>query len=81
MDQSLKQEPAFERSSFEQSCAYCGARFEVFVSRQAGAEEEERYRCPECAKAYTVEAALPPLVHLVAPRTDGRGAPYQETMF
>lgn len=81
MGQSLDQDPEFERSSFEQSCAYCGARFEVFISRQAGSNEEETYACPECAKTYTVEAALPPLVDLVAPRTDGRGAPYQETMF
>ncbi|MDB5871476.1 MAG: hypothetical protein JWQ07_918 [Ramlibacter sp.] len=81
MNQSLKQEPGFKRSSFVQSCAFCGARFEVLVSRMAGDDEHEDYACPDCGKGYTTHAALPPLVSLLAHRSDGKTDPYQETMF
>ena len=81
MTQSLPHEPAFKRSTFVQSCAYCGARFEVLVSRLAGSEEEEDYDCPECGKRYTTPAALPPLVSLTARRSDGKSDIYQDTMF
>jgi DNA-directed RNA polymerase subunit RPC12/RpoP len=76
---------AFERSSFIHACVYCGARFEVLVSRQHGndehEDEDEDYACPECGKGYSVRAALPPLVNLVHARSDGKGDRYQETMF
>jgi uncharacterized Zn-finger protein len=75
------QQPEFRRSSFVQSCAYCGARYEVFVTRQAGADEHEEYDCPECGKGYGTHAALPPLVSLLSRRTDGKDDVYQETMF
>jgi hypothetical protein len=82
VSRSSELEPGFERgSSFIQSCAYCGARFQVLVSRQPGHDEEEDYGCPECSKGYTVAAALPPLVRLLAPRSDGKSDMYQETMF
>ena len=41
MNRSLQQEPVFKRSNFVQSCAYCGARYEVLVSRLAGDDEHE----------------------------------------
>jgi len=81
MSQSLTHEPDFERSTFIQSCAYCGARFEVLVSRLAGSDEPEDYDCPECGKRYTTQAALPPLVNLRSRRRDGKSDGYQETMF
>lgn len=80
----MEHESRFERSSFIRSCDYCGARFEVLVSSQPGNEdedEEEDYACPECGKGYTVRAALPPLVNLLARRGDGKNDRYQETMF
>lgn len=73
--------PAFERSTFEKRCAYCGARFAVAVARLPGSDEPAEYACPECGKAYALRAAMQPSVQLIAPRTDGRGDPYQETMF
>jgi predicted RNA-binding Zn-ribbon protein involved in translation (DUF1610 family) len=81
MTQSLTHEPGFERSSFIQSCAYCGARMEVLVSRLPGSDEQEDYACPECGKGYSTSAALPPLVSLRARRKDGKSDGYQETMF
>ena len=81
MSQSLRHETEFKRSAFIQSCAYCGARFEVLVSRLAGSDEEEDYDCPECSKRYATLAALPPLVELRARRSDGKNDSYQETMF
>ena len=81
MNHALRQEPAFKRSTFVQSCAYCGARFEVLLSRQAGADEHEEYACPDCGKGYTTHAALAPLVSLLAHRSDGKNDSYQETMF
>ena len=81
MSHSLQQQPDFKRSSFVQSCAYCGARYEVLVSRLPGADEHEEYECPECGKGYSTHAALPPLVSLLTKRTDGKNDRYQETMF
>ena len=81
MNRSLQQEPVFKRSNFVQSCAYCGARYEVLVSRLAGDDEHEDYACPECGKGYTTHAALPPLVSLLMRRSDGKKDRYQETMF
>ena len=81
MNQPLDQEPQFERSSFVQVCNFCGARLEVFVSRQAGGNLEQDYHCPDCDKRFTTPAALPPVVSLKARRTDGRTDRYQETMF
>ena len=81
MNQPLDQEPHFERSSFVQACNFCGARFEVFLSRQPGNDEDEDYHCPECDKRFTTPAALPPAVKPRAPRTDGKSDRYQETMF
>ena len=81
MNQPLDQEPQFERSSFRQNCDYCGAVFEVFVSRLAGGNVDEDYNCPECDKVFTIDAALQPLVRLRARRADGKSDRYQETMF
>ncbi|MBG9387357.1 hypothetical protein [Caenimonas aquaedulcis] len=74
-------EPEFQHSSFVQSCAYCGARFAVFVSRERGGDAEEGYACPECDKSYHTHAALEPMVSLLAARSDGKKDRYQETMF
>lgn len=81
MGQAQENDPEFERSSFEQSCAYCGARLKVLVSRQRDHNQDEAYECPECNKGYTVSAALPPLVNLLLARRDGKNDGYQETMF
>lgn len=81
MSGSTQRGSVTQRGTFNQSCAYCGARFEVFVSSQPAIDEDEDYACPECGKRYTVPAALPPLVRLLSPRTDGRTGMYQETMF
>jgi hypothetical protein len=79
---AFHQDPDFERSGFLQTCAYCGARFEVLVSRDRGGEDEVvQYPCPDCGKTYKTHAALTPVVNLVARRTDGKGDNYQETMF
>jgi predicted RNA-binding Zn-ribbon protein involved in translation (DUF1610 family) len=67
-------------SVFEQSCAYCGARFRVLATRLP-AEDAQTYACPECGKSYEVEAAAEPQVQLLRPRTDGKNDRYQETMF
>ena len=68
-------------SVFEQSCKYCGARFEVSVAYQAGSDAAQDYGCPECGKDDQVRAARPPTVRLISPRTDGKTDRYQETMF
>ena len=81
MNQPLDQEPQFERSSFRHTCDFCGAVFEVFVSRLADANVQEDYHCPECDKHFTIAAALQPLVRLRAPRRDGKNDRYQDTMF
>lgn len=81
MTQPFGSEPAFERSTFEKQCVYCGARFAVAVTRLAGSDEAEEYECPECGKAYDVRAVVQPFVQLLAPRTDGKDDRYQETMF
>jgi len=70
-----------EKGSFERACDYCGARFDVEVSRQSGSNHAQGFACPECGRHYEVRAAVPPLVRLVAQRTDGKGDRYQETMF
>lgn len=66
---------------FEQGCAYCGARYRVTVPPQAVQEQVRSYHCPECNKETQIRASLPALVQLLAPRTDGRADPYQETFF
>ena len=72
---------SFERGSFEKKCDYCGARFEVAVSRLAGSNEAQPFSCPECGKGYEVRAAMEPSVQLIAGRTDDKRDRYQETMF
>jgi hypothetical protein len=71
----------FEKGSFEKACDYCGAHFEVAVSRQSGGNRAQGFACPECGRSYEVRAALPPSVRLISKRTDGKGDRYQETMF
>jgi DNA-directed RNA polymerase subunit RPC12/RpoP len=67
---------------FERTCVYCGARFAVTVPREGSATAVLRdYHCPECGKGSEVRSLLPPLVRLVAPRTDGKSDAYQETIF
>ena len=65
---------------FLQSCAYCGARSEITLPREPAATLQV-YQCPECGKESEARSALPPLVRLVAPRTDGKSDAYQETLF
>ena len=81
MNQPVSQGTGFQRSSFDKTCSYCGARVQVFVSREAGSDESQDYACPECNKQYTTHAALEPVVSLLAPRSDGKTDQYQETMF
>ena len=81
MSQPWNPEPVFERSSFVTACSYCGARFAVFVSREAGSGDEQGYDCPECGKDHLVHAAIEPLVSLLEPRTDGKDDRYMETLF
>ena len=81
MSDSRNPDPVYQRVSFVKPCDYCGARFAVFVSREAGSGEEHSYHCPECSKDYLVHAALEPLVSVLEPRTDGKDDRYQETLF
>lgn len=75
-------EPAFTAglSIFEQSCAYCGARFRVLASHPPRIDHHEEYACPECGKRYTTDAAEPQ-VQLLHRRSDGKNDRYQDTMF
>ena len=68
-------------SVFEQSCAYCGARFRVLASHVGEGLHRESYACPECGKRYETEADAEPEVQLLRPRRDGKDDRYQETMF
>ena len=68
-------------SVFEQSCAYCGARFRVLASHVADGMHRESYACPECGKRYETDADAEPEVRLLAGRRDGKSDRYQETMF
>ncbi len=70
-----------KRSGFERACIYCGARFHVELSRKSRDDGLQDYACPECGKTYEAQSALPPVVTLVARRTDGKTDRYQETMF
>ena len=81
MSHAVEHESGFERGAFIQSCDYCGARFEVFLARRSGADQDEDYACPECSKSYSVRAALPPRIELLTRRRDGKNDSYQETMF
>jgi hypothetical protein len=76
-----RDERELERSSFAQTCAYCRARFEVFVTTHADSDDQAHYACPECGKTYTAHGAFGPEVHLLARRADGKTDPYSETMF
>jgi DNA-directed RNA polymerase subunit RPC12/RpoP len=73
--------PAGALSSFEKSCAYCGARFRVTASHLPDEDRSEDYACPECGKTYETEASAEPRVQLLRARTDGKSDPYQETFF
>jgi DNA-directed RNA polymerase subunit RPC12/RpoP len=68
-------------SSFEKSCAYCGARLRVSVSHEPQHDRSEDYACPECGKTYETEASSEPRVQLLRPRCDGKEDRYQETFF
>jgi hypothetical protein len=68
-------------SVFEKACTYCGARFRVLADAGADFPHREEIACPECGKAYAVEAASEPEVQLLRPRSDGKSDRYQETMF
>ena len=68
-------------TSFEKSCAYCGARFIVQVPHGPFADRLEEYGCPECGKRYETGAAHAPKVKLLKPRGDGKTDRYQDTMF
>lgn len=72
---------ATQTGEFEKACDYCGARFEVVVSRVPGGNAARAFACPECGKTYEVRAAAQPWVRPVSRRTDGKRDRYQETMF
>lgn len=73
--------PSSQVRQFERTCGYCGARYAVTVPQAAVAAPLRDYHCPECGKTGEVHALLPPLVRLLAPRTDGKSDHYQETIF
>lgn len=67
--------------SFDQSCAYCGARLRVLVAHGPFSDQLHDYCCPECGKHYEVGAAHAPRVVLLEPRRDGKDDRYQDTLF
>jgi len=71
----------FEQGSFEKTCTYCGAHFQVDIARRSGENTAQSFACPECGRTYEVRAAQAPQVRLVSPRSDGKNDGYQETMF
>jgi transcription elongation factor Elf1 len=71
----------FEQGSFEKTCAYCGAHFQVDIARRSGENVPQPFACPECGRTYEVRAAQAPQVRPVSPRSDGKDDRYQETMF
>ena len=66
---------------FEKKCLYCGARFDVIVTRPRVMEEEDDFGCPECGKVYSTHSGSIPQVELIEPRTDGKTDRYSETLF
>jgi hypothetical protein len=68
-------------TTFEKTCAYCGARFRVLVPHGPFADRLEEYACPECGKHYETGAAHRPSVQLLEKRRDGKTDRYQDTMF
>ena len=81
MSHPMVSETLFEKTSLPKACAFCGAKFEILVARAPEGNEPFDCECPECGKQYEVEAAMQPVVRLVAPRNDGKNDRYQETMF
>lgn len=81
MPQATRNGPEQALSSFEKSCAYCGARFRVLAAQGPFADHPEEYDCPECGKRYEIDAAHAPRVELLQPRRDGKTDRYQDTMF
>ena len=81
MTQSLPESPELLHAFFEKSCTYCGALFNVELTRQGGNNPVQPFACPECTKRYEVRSAKTPKVRLVSARTDGKTDDYQETMF
>ncbi len=73
--------PGLRHGSFERSCSYCGARFEVDLWGGREGNPPQEYGCPDCGKFYQAHAAVAPGVRLIARRTDGKTDRYQETMF
>ena len=59
---SLDSTQRFEKSGFEKVCDGCGCKFHVEVSVQEGSEDTEEYNCPNCGKAFSVKAAMPPSI-------------------
>jgi len=47
----------FEQGSFEKTCAYCGAHFQVDIARRSGENVPQPFACPECGRTYEVRAA------------------------
>ena len=57
------------------TCEECGAVFSVNYSTQAGHNEREEYRCPECSTEHFIRASLQIMnndIQLITGRTDGR---------
>lgn len=65
----------------ETTCDYCGARLEVSAAEVAAESRPHPYRCLQCGKVDEIITTGHPHVRVLAPRTDGRTAQYQETMF
>ena len=62
----------YEKRRFTETCAHCGAVYEVVVPGQKGHEEPEEYFCPEWLYMSKTRASNSPTVTLVSPRTDGK---------
>ena len=50
-------------------CSTCGSRFKVLTFTGAGDKDCFEYNCPECAKDYSAESAIPPRVKLIDRRS------------
>lgn len=51
--------------SGEEICENCGCKFHIKVFKQAGHNEREEYRCPDCGKAYFIRACNTPEIHKI----------------
>ena len=61
----------------EETCDNCGCKFRVRAYKQAGHNETEEYRCPDCKKTYQRRACNTPEVSKISDRTDGKTEMFQ----